>query len=73
MSINYHAVVGSGLVHDPVERVTGSGTVASGSAEGLFVLTDLVVRFSAGDLVRLSMIVIIFVAFLYALTQPISR
>lgn len=73
MLTSFLAAVGSGLGRVPVERVIENGTEVSGLAAVPLGLIDFLAKFSAGDIVRLSMIAIILAAFLYALTQPISK
>lgn len=73
MLTSFPTGVGFGLVLDRAVREIESGMGASGLAVGLSALIDFLAKFSAGDYVRLSIIVIILVSFHYALTQPISK
>ena len=73
MLTSFPTGVGFGRALDHAAKEIENGMAASGLAEGLSALTDLVVKCWTAGNVRLFMIVIIFVAFLYALTRPISK
>jgi hypothetical protein len=73
MLTSFPTGVGFGLALDRAAREIGNGTGAFELAGVWSGLIDFLAKFSAGDIVRLSITVIILVAFHYALTQPISK